>query len=129
MINEDVPTNSIGPNIAGTNNDITWKKVKSALWNRKKKMKTFKEFVEEVNESRDENIEDTHMKTLVHDENHDNHADKIEKDPAKHVKTASTPLLHALKYHNMGWSGVNDHPAIKHINAELVKRRKNRAGK
>ncbi len=58
-VNEDVPANSTGPNIAGTNNDTTWKKVKSALWNRKKKMTTFKEFVEITEAAKYENFDET----------------------------------------------------------------------
>lgn len=30
-INEDVPTNSTGPNIAGTNNDVTWRKIRAKI--------------------------------------------------------------------------------------------------
>ena len=58
MINEDVPTNSTSVNVAGTANDATWKKIKSAIWNRKKKMKAFKEFLEITEAAKYENYDE-----------------------------------------------------------------------
>ena len=46
-IKEDVPTNSTSVNVAGTAEVASWKRLKTAVM-RRKKMKTFKEFVEQV---------------------------------------------------------------------------------
>lgn len=73
-INEDAPTNHTSANIAGTNNDVTWKKIKTVV--RRRKMKTFNEFVELI-ESVSKSVHHELINNLKKSINDDSHVKEV----------------------------------------------------
>ena len=93
-----------------------------------KTVKTFKQLMEDVGLNEGKGMSELGKARDTEESDRDyimqKHGKAIEKDPATGVKKAPTKVLRALHFWNMGQSGAGDHPAIKHIKAELADRKK-----